>query len=92
MNDTPQTESHILNRWFSHSCETVSADFARELERGNAHLRELLREALPTIDGDMADAWRTGIKQRIESALANTEVRHARADRGASPSVEASHE
>ena len=41
----------------------------KELESYNALMRELLREALPTIDGDMADAWRTGLKQRISDCL-----------------------
>lgn len=39
------------------------------LERENARMIELLREAIPTIDGDMADAWRTGLKQHISDCL-----------------------
>lgn len=46
----------------------------REVLRENAELRELLRESLPTIDGDMADAWRTGLKERISTALANVAI------------------
>lgn len=71
MSDTPRTdraEFCILDcRGETH--DVVGRAFARAMERENTELRSLLREALPTIDGDMADAWRTGLKQRISDCL-----------------------
>lgn len=55
MNDTPRTDSQLLTvKDCSYVAphptgEYVHADFARQLERDNAELRKLLREAITSL-------------------------------------------
>lgn len=82
--DTPKTQELWLEHvHFANKEEAAEAlcdfrDLCSKFERENNALKTLLREALPTIDADMADAWKTGLKQQIESALANAEVTGAK--------------
>jgi hypothetical protein len=55
MSDTPRTHSQLLTvKYSSYAAphpagEYVHADFARQLERDNAELRKLLREAITSL-------------------------------------------
>lgn len=74
---------HTPPHEYPQSCRLQDEENARWIAAAPARiaaLEELLREALSTIDGEMADAWRTGLKQRIESALANADIRQAGPD------------
>ncbi len=64
----------MITQFIPHGDEPKAApeqigDEVMRLRSENNALKALLREALPTINVDMADAWRTGLKQRIEFAL-----------------------
>ena len=79
MSDTPRTDAQVADR-LDHAKYKVDIDFARQLERENARLREALRSVLPyaaayTDEGPDPEGWQSKeVKDNLAAAKAADSV------------------
>ena len=82
---TPRTDAEILRvpSCFDNSYyHVVMADFARQLERENAALREVLEGVLPIFSGKYLLTSEHELVANARSILANTKLSHEEGGKG----------